>query len=112
MKKMFLVLGATLALLVIGNGVYSYLNNSPKTERVPVSKFNDGKNGYSISIPTGNTSICTWNAVDGNSEIPYHKTTEARATDTHVVYTYDYSDWIVNCVDDSGNHYTGIFPKD
>ncbi len=112
MKKALIFVVAMLALLVLGNGVYSYLNNTPDTKRVPVSTFYDGNDGYSISIKTGNTSTCTWNAADRNSGMPHRETTVVwTIADQHTVYANDYYDWIVTCVDDLGNHYTGIFPK-
>jgi hypothetical protein len=112
MNKTVLGIIAVVVVLIVGNGLYAYLNNTPNTERIPVSKFNDGKDGYSIAIPTGDTSTCTWNYTGGNAAIPYSKTTEAQtATEKHTVYVDDYYDWIVTCSDDLGNHYTGIFPR-
>ncbi len=109
------VLGAivVVTLLVLGNALYAHLNNTTKTGRVPVGTFNDGKDGYSVAIPTGNTSTCVWNYTGGNAAMPYSETTEAQtATEKHTVYVNDYYDWIVTCIDDLGNHYTGIFPRD
>lgn len=112
MKKTVLITIAIVVLLVLGNGLYAYLNNSTNTTRMSVSKFYDGKDGYSITIPTETRSTCVWHYTSGNPAIPYSETTEARtATGKHTLYINNRYDWIVTCVDDLGNHYTGIFPK-
>ena len=80
---------------------------------VNVGTFYDGQNGYSVSIPSGNSSTCIWTYVDGNAAIPYSETTQAKtATEKHIIHISDTAtDWKISCVDDFGNQYTGIFPK-
>lgn len=83
-----------------------------KATTVQVGTFYDGKEGYSVSVPSGNTSTCIWTYTGGNAAIPGSETTNARsATEKHVIYIYDYYDWKVTCVDDFGNQYKGVFPK-
>ena len=80
-----------------------------------VSKFYDGSEGWSVSVPTGNESICTWTYAGGNGAIPYIDTTRANtATEKHVLrfdsgmdFLYDFK---VTCTDDFGNEYIGKFP--
>jgi hypothetical protein len=87
-------------------------DSSVKASAVQVGTFYDGKDGYSISIPSGNTSTCLWNYTDGNAAIPYLEITSARnATEKHTIYSYTGWDWQVLCADDFGNYYTGTFPK-
>ncbi len=86
-----------------------YSNFQWKDKNVEVSTFYDGKDGYSLSVPTGNTSVCTWNYTGGNAAIPGMETTSARNTQKHIIYKYDLYDWSVSCVDDFGNHYVGKF---
>lgn len=91
-------------------------NVKPNTQisatTVNVAKFYDGQDGYSLSIPSGNRSTCIWTYAGGSADIPYSQTTSANsATEKHTIYSYDYYDWKVSCVDDFGNQYTGIFPK-
>ncbi len=87
-------------------------DSSIKATVVQVGTFYDGEEGYSISIPSGNSSTCLWNYTDGNAVIPYLKITSARnATEKHAIYSYTGWDWQVICVDDFGNYYTGTFPK-
>jgi hypothetical protein len=83
-----------------------------KITTVQVSSFYDGTDGYSLSIPSGNTSTCNWTWVAGNGAIPDSKTTYANtATEKHTIYNYGASwDWKVNCTDDFGNLYVGTFP--
>lgn len=117
-------LGVIIIALIVG-GFY-WLNNSQpgnpttdvktdtsiKATTVQVGTFYDGKDGYSLSIPSGNSSTCIWTYTGGNASIPYSETTYARsATEKHTIYSYDYYDWKVSCVDDFGNQYTGSFPK-
>ncbi|MEI7425094.1 MAG: hypothetical protein WCK10_03185 [Candidatus Staskawiczbacteria bacterium] len=80
---------------------------------VNVGTFYDGQNGYSVSIPSGNSSTCIWTWSDGNADIPDSQTTYAKtATEKHILHISDTArDWKVSCVDDFGNQYTGIFPK-
>lgn len=83
-----------------------------KATSVQIGTFYDGKEGYSLSIPSGNSSTCVWTYTGGNASIPYSETTYAKsATEKHTIYSYDYYDWKISCVDDFGNQYTGIFPK-
>ena len=115
-----------IVIAVVAGGIYwasthSTLNNPTidvKTNTkvsattVQVGTFYDGKDGYTLSIPSGNSSICTWNYTGGSAAIPYIETTQARsATEKHTIYSYDYYDWKVSCVDDFGNQYIGVFPK-
>lgn len=114
-----------LVILVIAGGWYFFGRNnqtdpttsvetdtSIKATTVKVGTFYDGQNGYSLSIPSGNSSTCIWNYEGGNADIPYSQTTYARtATEKHTIYSGDYYDWKVSCVDDFGNHYIGVFPK-
>lgn len=86
-------------------------NTKVQATTVQVGTFYDGKDGYSLSIPSGNSSTCIWNYTGGNAAIPYSETTYARsATEKHTIYSYDYYDWKVTCLDDFGNQYTGVFP--
>lgn len=115
-----------LIVILIAGGAYWYSQNSGvhnstldvKTDTkvsattVQVGTFYDGKDGYTLSIPSGNSSICAWNYTGGSAAIPYIETTQARsATEKHTIYKYDYYDWKVSCVDDFGNQYVGVFPK-
>ena len=90
-------------------------NSKVEATTIKVAQFYDGKDGYSISIPSGNRSTCVWNWEGGNASIPDSTTTYANtATEKHtIVYypgsTYNYK---VNCFDDFGNQYVGIFPTD
>ncbi|MGD0576869.1 MAG: hypothetical protein ABSA74_02230 [Candidatus Staskawiczbacteria bacterium] len=88
-------------------------NTKISATTVNVATFYDGQNGYSVSIPSGNSSTCIWTYVDGNAAIPYSETTQAKtATEKHTIHISDTAtDWKVSCVDDFGNQYTGIFPK-
>jgi hypothetical protein len=81
---------------------------------INATTFFDGKEGYSISIPTGNYSVCTWNYSCGSGVIPYIKTTEAlTAIAKHTIYRYPGScyDWEAICIDNFGNHYKINFPE-
>lgn len=82
---------------------------------VNVARFYDGQDGYSISIPSGNRSTCVWNWEGGNAAIPDSTTTYANtATEKHTVVYYPGStfNYAVNCFDDFGNQYVGVFPED
>src|SRR3989344_7434117 len=69
-------------------------NTKVPATTVQVGTFYDGKDGYTLSIPSGNSSICTWNYTGGSAAIPYIETTQARsATEKHTIYKYDYYDW-------------------
>ena len=118
-------IGLVVIIILIAGGIYWYSQNSGvknptldvktntqvKATTVPVGTFYDGKDGYTLSIPGGNSSICTWNYTGGSAAIPYIETTQARsATEKHTIYSYDYYDWKVSCVDDFGNQYVGVFP--
>jgi hypothetical protein len=88
-------------------------NTQISATTVNVAKFYDGQDGYSLSIPSGNSSTCIWTWADGNANIPDSQTTTANtATAKHTIHISDTADdWKVSCVDDFGNQYTGIFPK-
>ncbi len=112
MRKTILISIAIISILVLGNGLYAYLNNPTNTRRISVSKFYDSKDGYYLVIPTGDTSTCKWNYLSGNSEMLHNETTEARiAIDKHIIYINDRYNWTVTCDDNLGNHYNGIFPE-
>jgi hypothetical protein len=105
-----------IVIVVVAGGVYwfgnSQFSGEIKTTKIQVGTFYDGKNGYSVSIPNGNTSTCIWNYTDGNAAIPGLETTSVRnASEKHTVYSYTAWDWKVLCVDDFGNYYVGTFPK-
>lgn len=119
-----------IAALVIIGGFYLFGSTSKDTETknaittVPVTKFYDGENGYSLSIPSGNNSTCIWNWTGGNAAIPYSETTYANtATEKHTLtfgkapngeavsisgVGYDFK---VTCLDDFEQQYTGTFPQ-
>lgn len=86
-----------------------------KTKMLNVGKFYDGEEGYFLSIPGGNESRCIWTYAGGNAGVPYIEVTSAKtATQKHALhppssFTYGFK---VICVDDSGNVYNGIFPKE
>ena len=62
------------------------ISNNDNNNIIKVGTFYDGQNGYSISIPSGNSSICTWTYSAGSAQIPYLKTTEARtANEKHTL---------------------------
>lgn len=97
-------------LLVVG-GVY-YFGTNHGAASVQVTKFYDGRDGYSVSIPGGNSSTCIWTYEGGSAAVPYSETTEARtATEKHTIHDDGYSNWKVTCVDDFGNNYVGIFSQ-
>ncbi len=119
-------IGLVVIIILIAGGVYWYSQNSSvhnptldvktdtsiKATTVQVGTFYDGKDGYSLSIPSGNSSTCIWTYTGGSAAIPYSETTYARsATEKHTIYSYDYYDWKVSCVDDFSNQYVGVFPK-
>ncbi len=80
---------------------------------VQVSKFYNGEDGYSLSIPTGNRSTCVWTWEGGSGAIPDSATTYAEtATEKHTHTYYGESNYKVNCFDDFGNQYVGIFPTE
>jgi hypothetical protein len=122
MKKLILLL--TLSLLVTGCSLNLSKNQSAEVgnniasessdqKLVEVSTFYDGKEGYFISIPTGNSSTCIWTYVGGNGAVPYSETTFAKtATEKHVINSDDFYDFKVICVDDFGNQYNGVFPQE
>ena len=93
-------------------------NTQVQATTVQVAQFYNGQDGYSLSIPSGNTSTCTWTYAGGNADVPYLKTTYAKtATEKHTITfpsgtlnsNYDFK---VNCLDGFGNQYIGIFPKE
>ena len=81
---------------------------------VQVTSFYDGEYGYSVSIPSGNRSTCVWNWEGGNAAIPDSTTTNANtATEKHTVVHYGNShNFKVNCFDDFGNQYVGVFSSE
>ena len=119
-----------LALLPLILGVVFYFHSKPvsknptvdvktntqiKATTVQVGTFYNGKDGYSIAIPSGNNSTCIWNWEGGSGRIPYSTTTQANtATEKHTV-TYDkgsFYNYKVTCIDDFGNQYVGLFPTE
>lgn len=88
-------------------------NTQVKVNTVQVAKFYNGQYGYSLSIPSGNKSTCVWTWVDGNAAIPFSRTTYANtATEKHTIQISETAtNWKVNCTDDFGNQYIGIFPS-
>jgi hypothetical protein len=79
---------------------------------VKVATFYNGQDGYSLSIPSGNKSTCIWNYEGGSADIPYMEITNANsATEKHTIIIYDNYNYRVNCFDDFGNQYVGVFPK-
>lgn len=91
------------------------IKNNVKIEAtsVRVGTFYDGKNGFSVSIPSGNRSTCIWTYSAGSGRIPYSITTEAEtATEKHTISVYGgEEDLKLSCVDDFGNQYAGVFPE-
>lgn len=87
-------------------------DSSVKVSNIYVTTFYDGKEGYSISIPSGNTSTCLWTYTAGTAAAPNLDVTSAKsALEKHTHYFYGEWDWQVLCADDFGNYYTGTFPK-
>lgn len=87
-------------------------NPGPRVNTVKVQRiYNAYGDFYSLSIPTGNSSTCVWNYTGGSGAIPYSETTQATAMEKHNLQfwggTYDYQ---VNCFDDFGTQYKGLFP--
>ncbi|MFZ3012035.1 MAG: hypothetical protein WA060_03530 [Minisyncoccia bacterium] len=116
-----------IAIMIIAGGIYWFSKNSDvrdptidvkanteiKATSIQVGTFYDGEDGYSLSIPSGNSSICTWNYNGGSGVIPYIETTSAKsATEKHVIHSDDFYDWKVSCKDDFGNSYVGVFPTE
>ena len=91
-------------------------NTQVQATTVQVARFYNGQDGYSLSIPSGNTSTCIWTWAGGSADVPYSQTTTANsATEKHTITFPDGSldslySFKVNCTDDFGNQYTGIFP--
>lgn len=82
--------------------------------KIPVSTFTkDGRDGYSLAIPGGNESICTWTYLYGWDEMPYMEITRALSeTERHTMLHSGYYDWKVVCVDDWGGYYIGDIPAE
>lgn len=78
---------------------------------VNVSSFYNGQEGFSLSIPSGNMSVCIWTYYAGSGAIPNLVTTEARtATEKHTISVYGgEEDLKVSCVNDFGDMYIGTF---
>ncbi len=89
-------------------------NVKVEATQVQVTSFYDGEYGYSVSIPSGNRSTCVWNWEGGNAAIPDSTTTYAdTATEKHTVTHYGNNhNYTVNCFDDFGNQYVGVFPTE
>ena len=132
--KVFYVMGLALtAIFIIGlvggiiilisiknNNVNSVIDINPSIKidatTVKVSSFYNGKEGFSLSIPSGNTSTCIWTYAGGNASVPYIEITSANTAKEKHVLAFDYEieglyDFKVSCVDDLGNQYIGIFPS-
>lgn len=125
MKNILLGAGVVGALLIGGYFLFSGTESKLAGKETPVSsnakgsldvsKFYDGSEGWSISVPTGNKSVCTWTYAGGSGAIPYIDTTRANtATEKHALrfeYGMDFLyDFKVTCTDDFGNEYIGKFP--
>lgn len=121
--------GAIALAIVIGLGLYGYFSAPSATNPtinvktdttiratvVQVGTFYDGQDGYSLSVPSGNSSTCIWTYAGGSAAVPYSETTYAQtATQKHTLHYYPGSnyDFKVSCVDDFGNQYIGSFPED
>jgi len=123
-KPVYLILGF---IILIGIIIFAYANLDgqndstvntqtniqPEIASINVSKFYDGLDGYSLSIPDGNKSTCTWTYSGGSGRIPYLETTTATNIEKHHI-RYEagsFYDFSVNCTDDFGNRYVGVFPN-
>jgi hypothetical protein len=99
---------------VIKNPIITTSNDTRiEATTVKVGAFYDGQEGFSVSIPSGNSSTCVWTYNAGTGRVPYSVTTNAiTATEKHIIYVYgEEEDLKLTCVDDFGNNYTGIFPE-
>lgn len=125
--------GLIAVVLIIGGILYFSVNtgleksNNPTTNvktntqisatTVQVAQFYNGQDGYSLSVPSGNNSTCTWTWAGGSANIPYSQTTYANtATEKHTITFPSGSidslySFKVSCTDDFGNLYVGTFPK-
>ncbi|MSU74878.1 hypothetical protein EXS57_03860 [Candidatus Kaiserbacteria bacterium] len=65
--------------------------------------------GYSLFIPSGNSSTCEWTYEGGTARIPDGETTQAQADEYHTVKNYGYSNWTVMCTDSTNARYIGVF---
>src|SRR3989339_137700 len=124
MSKYLIVL--ILPLVLMGSGCSNKLkqgdnptinvkpNIKVEATSVNISKFYNGKNGLSLSIPSGNRSTCIWTWAAGSGRFPYSNTTKAEtATEKHTVIIYgDEENFKASCFDDFGNQYVGEFPRD
>ncbi|MCX6781591.1 MAG: hypothetical protein NTW66_00485 [Candidatus Magasanikbacteria bacterium] len=109
MKKYLLLL--PIALIFLGAGCQSKLM---AVKTVKVSDYYDGQSGYSLSVPSGDESTCMWTWAGGSGNIPNSETTHAKSLQSHIIKIEDISsayDFKVNCTDDFGDSYTGVFPK-
>ncbi len=126
-KRYYLLIFLVVILIPV---IYVILNNNKKeeviipkgenniisvteTKEVQAYVFYDGKYGYSVSIPSGNSSTCIWTYEAGSGGIPYKEITEARtATEKHTLSLFGgEEDLKVICVDDFGNNYKVIIPE-
>lgn len=98
-----LILGAIIGFLISNAGSLS------ADKYLDVTKFYNGKDGYSLSVPTGNQSKCIWTWESGNASVPnIIGTTANSATEKHTIEWHtDSRNLTVNCVDDFGNLYKG-----
>jgi len=125
MKKIFIFIFTTLLLGAgcVGNEYIpanstadANLGTKLSVVTVPVTKFYNGMDGFSLSISSGNRSTCIWTWAGGTGHVPDAQTTYANsATEKHSItfpYGVDFDyDFKVLCTDDFGNGYTGEFPK-
>lgn len=122
-SKIWQIIGGA---LIISIGVYWLIDSKKQNPSldieelatqtpVMVASFYDGQEGYSVSVPGGNSSTCIWTSEGGNASVPWSQTTQAvTATEKHTVRVVDmalFRNWKVTCVDDFGNQYIGIFPS-
>jgi uncharacterized protein YuzE len=85
-------------------------------KKVDVTTFFDGNEGFSLSIPTGNESKCTWTYSAGTADVPYIEVTSAKTAYEKHTLTIEGGIDIINekkviCVDDFGEQYEGVFKK-
>ncbi len=126
MKKVIKVFSLFLLILVLGGCSYKIVKDQTSDTNknivvqanvVDVNTFYDGEDGFSLSIPTGNSSTCIWTYEGGSASIPYSITTNAstaveKHTISFVAKTRDsYANFKVSCVDDFGSRYIGVFPE-
>ena len=126
MKKTMGIFSLFLLVFVLGGCSYNISkdqtsntdkNIAVQAKTVDVGTFYNGEDGFSLSIPSGNSSTCIWTYEGGSASVPYSITTNANtATEKHIITfasgTRDsYANFKVSCVDDFGGQYIGIFPE-